>query len=93
MQRYPLAIFSYGIFILTLIKQLKAEYPDVTQPWYSENSGALGKFSNIKLYFNSPKRFIPGRGYYPEPSKSVLIFHPDYPEAMKLFGLRHVFKV
>ena len=36
---------------------------------------------NIGLYFNSLKLFSLGRGYYPEPSKSVLIIHPDNPEA------------
>ena len=35
-----LAMSTYGIGVLPLIKQLKAEYPDVTQPWYADNVGA-----------------------------------------------------
>ena len=50
-------------------------------------------FENVDLYFNFLKRFFPGRGYYPEPSKSVLIMHPENIEPWKSFGLRHGFKV
>ena len=35
----------------------------------------------------------PGREYYPEPSKSVLIVHPDNLEARELCCLHHGFKV
>ena len=42
---------AYDIVVLLLIKQLKAEYPDITQPWYTYNTGALGMFDNIGLYF------------------------------------------
>ena len=35
----------------------------------------------------------PGRGYYPEPSKSVLIVHPENLEAGKEFDTCHGFKV
>ena len=59
------------------------DYPDVTHNWYAFASGALGTFANIELYFNSLKLFGTGRGYYPEPSKSVLILHPDHLEAGK----------
>ena len=43
-------MFAYGIGLLPLIKRLKSEYPDVTQPWYDDNNGELGTFTNIKLY-------------------------------------------
>ena len=35
----------------------------------------------------------PGRGYYPTPSKGVLILHLGIPKAGKEFGTLHVFKV
>ena len=50
-------------------------------------------FANFELYFNFLKLFGPGRGYDPEPYRSVLIVHPDNIEAGKGFGLRHGFKV
>ena len=71
-------MFAYGIGILPLVKQLKAEFPDVTQPWYDGYSGALVTFSNIELYFSSLKLLDPVL-------KSVLILHPDNIEVGKRF--------
>ena len=79
----PLAMVAYGIGIILLIKHLKAEFTGFTQPQYSENAGALSTFKKFELYFNYLKRFGLGRGYYPEPSKSVLIVHPDNIESGK----------
>ena len=60
---YPLDMLAYGIWVLLLIKQLKAAYPDSTQTWYAQNAGALGKLDNIGIYFNLLKSIDPGRGY------------------------------
>ena len=57
---------TYGIGVILLIKQLKAAYHDVMQPWYSEDVVALGTYKNINLYFNLIKLFGPGCGYYSE---------------------------
>ena len=84
---------AHGIGILPSIKNLKAEFPDVTRPWYAGDAGALGMFARVEAYFHSLERHGPGRGYLPELSKSVLIVHPDNIEAGKLFGSRHGFKV
>ena len=65
----PLTMVAYGIGIITLIKITKVEFPDITQIWYSDNASALGTPENAKLYFNSLKRFVPGRGYCPNPLK------------------------
>ena len=89
----PLAMIAYRISILPLIKNLKQEIPDVTLPWYADDTGALGTFEIIENYFNSLTRQVPGRGYYPKPSKSVLIVHPENLEDGKEFGARHGFKV
>ena len=74
---------AYGIGVLPLIKHLKLEFPDITQPWYIVDADALGTFANVKLYFNSIKQVGPGHGYYKEPSKCFLIMHPANPEAQK----------
>ena len=44
-QGEPIAMFTYGVGIPPLIKEPKAEFTDVTQPWYADNAGALGMFS------------------------------------------------
>ena len=84
---------AYGIGVLLMIKRSKAEYPDITQPWYTYNSNALGMFNNIGLYFNLLRNFGPDSGYYPKPPRRFLIVHPDNPVVRKEHGLHHSFKV
>ena len=60
---------AYIIRVIPLIKCLKATYPDVDQPWYSENANALGVFDNIRLYFNFLKHSVLSRGYLPQTFK------------------------
>ena len=36
----PLAVTLYGITLLSLIKHLRVAYPNVLQPWYTDN-GAM----------------------------------------------------
>ena len=84
---------AYGIGVLTLIKRLKAVCPGITQPWYARNSGSLGMFNNVELYFNSLKRNSPSRGYFPNPTKTILTVNPDNIKAGILFGAQQGFKV
>ena len=84
---------AYGMGILPLIKNIKRAIPDVTQPWYADNAGALGTFARIITYFDFLTRQNPGRGYHPEPTKSVLIVRLDNLEAGKVFGERLGFRV
>ena len=51
-QGVPLAMITYGLGIIPLIKNLKTAHPGITQPWYAEDAGALGTFGNIEEYFN-----------------------------------------
>ena len=85
--------FTLDIGILPLIKNLKRGVPDITYPWYSDNARALGTFAILETYFDSLTRQGPGRGYHPQPTKSVLIVLPDNIEAGKVFGERHRFRV
>ena len=48
----PLAMIAYGIRILPLSKNTKRVISDVTQPWYAEESRALGKFPRLETYFD-----------------------------------------
>ena len=84
---------SYRIGILTLIKWLKSTYPDITQPWYTDDSGALGTFDNLERYFISLKCNGPYQGYYPKPTKMIMIMNPKNLEVGRLFGQYHGFKV
>ena len=42
MQGYPLAMVDYGLWVLLKTKNLKAAHPDVMQPRYTDDAGALG---------------------------------------------------
>ena len=52
MQGYPPVMIAYGTGILPLIKNLKQEISDVTQPWYADDAGALGTFAILETYFD-----------------------------------------
>ena len=47
----PLTIITYGIGLIPLIRELRGAHPRVTQPWYSDDAGAGGKFQNILEHF------------------------------------------
>ena len=72
----PIAMIAYGIGIIPPIKMIKREIPDVTQPWYADDNGALGTFTRLETYFDLLTRRGPGHGYYSEPTKRLLIVRP-----------------
>ena len=92
-QGYPLAMIAYGIGILPLMNNLKHDITDIPHPYYADDDRALCTFEKIDTYVDSLKHQGPGRGYHPEPSKSILILQPENLEARKVFGARHGFKV
>jgi hypothetical protein len=76
----PLSMFAYGI--LPLIRQLKAKFPQVEQPWYTDDAGAGAKADEIERFFPRLCEIGPLFGYYPEPTKSILIVqHHNLEEA------------
>jgi hypothetical protein len=66
-------MFAYGLGILPLIHKLKAEFTNVNQPWYADDAGAGGNFCSIQYFFECLQEIGPGFGYFPEPSKSILV--------------------
>ena len=92
-QGNPLVTLVYKIGILPLIKNLKQDITDVTQPCYADKTGDLGTFTIINTYFNFLMCQGLGFGYYHKPSKRVLIVNMENLKAGKEFGARHIFKV
>ena len=66
----------YGIGVLPLIRELRGTHPQVTQPWYADDAGAGGKFQQILDHFRYIQAQVPSRGYYPDPTKSILAVAP-----------------
>ncbi len=69
----PLSMFCYGLGIMPLIRQLKQEFPAVKQPWYADDAGAGGSFTDLRKFFLRLQEIGPAFGYFPEPTKSILI--------------------
>ena len=69
-------MITYGIGVLPLIRELLGAHPRVTQPWYADDAGAGGKFEQILVHLQDLQALVPPRGYYPEPTKSILVVDP-----------------
>ena len=72
----PLAIISYGIGFLPLIRELQGSHPHVTQPWYADDAGAGGDFANILEHLRDLQAQGLAQGYYLEPTKIILVVAP-----------------
>jgi hypothetical protein len=57
------------------------------QTWYADDAGAGGKFDAIKRHFEKLEEIGPNYGYFPEPSK-ILIVSQENPAALE--ALSHV---
>ena len=73
----PLSTITYGLGILPLFRDLRADHPRVTQPWYADDSGAKGTLTGIKQNLNVLVVQGSPRGYFPEPTKSILVVSPQ----------------
>ena len=66
-------MIAYGIEVLQLIHDLQRDHPRVTQLWYADDAGAGGKFGDVMAHFRDLQLKGPARGYFPEPTKSILV--------------------
>jgi hypothetical protein len=89
----PLSMYAYGIGILPLIRILKARFPAVEQPWYTDYAGAGRKFDEIRRFFVKLQEIGPNYGYYPEPTKSIMVVPQHNLEAAQLAFADLNFKV
>ena len=65
-----LAMVSYGLGVLLIIKNLKTLHPGVMKLWYADDAGYLGTFGNIEYSFNDLKHVVMECEYYPKPKKA-----------------------
>ena len=81
-----LAIVTYDLGVLPLIRELWTAQPSVTQTWYADEAGTGGIFTDIRKRLNKLMVGGPPRGYLPEPTKSILVMSPWYvPRVEALF--------
>ena len=55
------------------------------QSWYADDASATGKLELIKDYFEELMKVAPSYGYFPEPSKSILIVRSNSLEHTQSF--------
>ena len=72
----PLNMITYSIGVLPLIQELRDAHPRLTQPWYANDAGAGGTFQQVQEHFWDLQARGPAQGYYPEPTKSILVVAP-----------------
>ena len=85
-QGNPLAMNTYDIGVLPLISEIRVAHNHVTHPWYTDEAGAGGTLEHILAHFQDMQaRGLP-RGYFPEPTKIILVMAPrNVPRAEKFF--------
>ena len=76
-QGCPLAMIIYGIGNLPLVRELKQQVPDVIQPWFADDASGGGKFLQLGKMIRLLIEKGPARGYFLEPTKSILIVRPS----------------
>ena len=69
-------MIAYGIGVLPLTRELREAHPHVKQPWYADDAGAGGTFIDVQAHFQDVQARGLARGYYPEPTKSILVVAP-----------------
>jgi hypothetical protein len=62
----PPAMVTYDIGLFPIIRKVKAEFLDVEQPWYVNDTRAGGPFDGIRAYFHQLQEIGPKLGCYPE---------------------------
>ena len=72
-----LEMMNYGIGLLPLIRELVEAHNRVTQPWYADDTGSGGTLHHILVHLRDMQARGPPRGYFPDPTKSILVVAPS----------------
>jgi hypothetical protein len=73
-QRCPLAMAMYAIALVPLLKRL---LPFCKQVWFADDATGCDKFLTMRKWFDTLVELGPIYGYYPKPSKCILLAKPD----------------
>jgi hypothetical protein len=75
MQGDPLAMVLYGLALVSLARRLRQAAPAVIQLWYADDFTMVSESRAVAKVMDLLVALGPARGYYPEPTKSLLICH------------------
>ena len=76
--RVPLAMAIYAVAVTPLIRRLGQACPSVVQSWYADDDSAADTLASLRHYWDTVKEVGPGYGYYPNPTKTVLVTKPEH---------------
>jgi hypothetical protein len=79
--------------MMHLTHQLMAEFPEVEQPWYDDDSAAAAEFAIIRAMFERLLELGHGCGYQLESSKSILVVGRHNLERANVYIADLAFKV
>ena len=68
----PLSMLMYAIAVLPLTQAL-SDHTKWNQNWYADDSACAGSFSRLGEWFEKLLDLGPDFGYYPEPTKTILV--------------------
>ena len=68
----PLSMMLYAVAVLPLIRSLE-DSCEWVQNWYADDSSCVGELSSVRRWFDKLLIGGPAYGYFPEPSKTVLV--------------------
>ena len=81
----PLSMMLYAVTVLPLIRSLE-DSCEWVQNWYADDSSCVGELSSVRRWFDRLSADGPAYGYFPEPSKTVLVVRSsDLERANDLF--------
>jgi len=75
-QGNPILMVIYSVVLTPLMETVRDAQPTILQPWYADSSSFGGTAPTIATAMQMILEKGPTRGYYPEPSKSILICNP-----------------
>ena len=83
-----MAMYAIGIRPLINTLQEETDQAECQQVWYADDSSAAGKLLEMKKWWDILNRKGPMFGYFPKPSKTVLIIKniEDLDTAREIFG-------
>src|ERR1700709_1700537 len=80
-----------AMYALALVPLLRKLHPLCRQVWYADDATGCDNFARMREWFDALQRHGPKYGYYPKPSKCILIVKPDrLKKANEVFKGTHV---
>jgi len=79
----PLGMAMFALSIVPLILKLSETGESLSQVWFADDASGAGSLQGLRQWWDVLSTLGPSFGYYPKPSKTCLVIHPQNEEAAK----------